>query len=217
MRCRQLATYIWNNFLGVQSNSRPLGNAVLDGVDFDIEGSTTLHWDDLAKALSKYSTKKKKVYLSASPQCPYPDVWMDTAINTGLFDYVWVQFYNNPPCQYSGGTATNLINYWNNYWTKIKADKVFLGLPAAPNAAPGLVVATSSRRTLSPRSCRSSKLLPCMEVSCFGQDIGIQLPAIVMLLSPVFELKSSPYLLLECLLYLYPSAIIRVFGSGIVK
>ena len=136
MRCRQLATYIWNNFLGGQSNSRPLGNAVLDGVDFDIEGSTTLHWDDLAKALSKYSTIKKKVYLSASPQCLYPDVWMDTAINTGLFDYVWIQFYNNPPCQYSGGTATILINYWNNYWTKIKADKVFLGLPAAPNAAP---------------------------------------------------------------------------------
>ena len=80
-----------------------------------------------------------------------------------------------------------------------------------------LVVATSSRRTLSPRSCRSSKLLPCMEVSCFGQDIGIQLLAIVMLLSPEFELKSSPYLLLECLLFLYPSAIIRVFGSGIVK
>lgn len=32
-----VADYIWNNFLGGNSNSRPLGNAVLDGVDFDIE------------------------------------------------------------------------------------------------------------------------------------------------------------------------------------
>ncbi|KAJ6340552.1 hypothetical protein OIU77_008338 [Salix suchowensis] len=34
----QVATYIWNNFLGGQSSSRPLGDAILDGVDFDIEG-----------------------------------------------------------------------------------------------------------------------------------------------------------------------------------
>ena len=31
---RQLATYLWNNFLGGQSDSRPLGDAVLDGIDF---------------------------------------------------------------------------------------------------------------------------------------------------------------------------------------
>ncbi|KAG2544242.1 hypothetical protein PVAP13_9NG837150 [Panicum virgatum] len=36
----QLAQYIWNNFLGGHSNKRPLGDAVLDGVDFDIEGCT---------------------------------------------------------------------------------------------------------------------------------------------------------------------------------
>ena len=31
-----VANYIWNNFFGGSSASRPLGDAVLDGVDFDI-------------------------------------------------------------------------------------------------------------------------------------------------------------------------------------
>ncbi|KAH1115098.1 hypothetical protein J1N35_008476 [Gossypium stocksii] len=46
---RQVATYLWNNFLGGTSSSRPLGDAILDGVNFDIEGGTNQHWDDLAK------------------------------------------------------------------------------------------------------------------------------------------------------------------------
>ncbi|KAG6786823.1 hypothetical protein POTOM_008440 [Populus tomentosa] len=37
---RQVAVYLWNNFLGGYTSSRPLGPAVLDGVDFDIEGGT---------------------------------------------------------------------------------------------------------------------------------------------------------------------------------
>uniref|UniRef100_A0A5B7AYG1 chitinase n=1 Tax=Davidia involucrata TaxID=16924 RepID=A0A5B7AYG1_DAVIN len=43
-----VATYLWNNFLGGRSSSRPLGDAVLDGIDFDIELGSTKHWDDLA-------------------------------------------------------------------------------------------------------------------------------------------------------------------------
>ncbi|KAG2720468.1 hypothetical protein I3843_02G028600 [Carya illinoinensis] len=131
---RQVATYLWNNFLGGGSSNRPLGDAVLDGIDFDIEGGSTQHWDKLAKYLSKYGKQGKKVYLTAAPQCPFPDAWMGGALKTGLFDYVWVQFYNNPPCQYSSGSITNLINAWNQ-WTSIPATKIFLGLPAAPNAA----------------------------------------------------------------------------------
>ncbi|CDP09309.1 unnamed protein product [Coffea canephora] len=102
---RQVATYLWNNYLGGQSSSRPLGDAVLDGVDFDIEGGTNQYWDVLAKYLSAYSNRGKKVYLTAAPQCPYPDAWVGGALQTGLFDYVWVQFYNNPPCQYSAGSG----------------------------------------------------------------------------------------------------------------
>ncbi|KAL7591274.1 hypothetical protein Lser_V15G31847 [Lactuca serriola] len=132
---RQVATYIWNNFLGGKSSTRPLGDAVLDGVDFDIESGDGKHWDDLAKYLSAYSKRGQKVYLTAAPQCPYPDAWVGTALQTGVFDCVWVQFFNNPPCQYSSGDIDSIEDSWKQWTSDIPATKIFLGLPAAPDAA----------------------------------------------------------------------------------
>ncbi|MCI09778.1 acidic endochitinase-like, partial [Trifolium medium] len=37
---RNVSTFLWNTFLGGKSSSRPLGDAVLDGIDFDIELAT---------------------------------------------------------------------------------------------------------------------------------------------------------------------------------
>lgn len=130
--CRAVAKYLWDNFLGGQSDSRPLGDAVLDGIDFVIEGGTSEHWDELAKALNEFS-QQRKVYLTAAPQCPFPDVLLSGALNTGLFDYVWVQFYNNPPCEYSVN-ADNLKKSWSQ-WASISAGQIFLGLPASLDAA----------------------------------------------------------------------------------
>ncbi|KAL4384045.1 hypothetical protein GQ457_15G002500 [Hibiscus cannabinus] len=132
---RNVADYLWNNFLGGSSSSRPLGSAVVDGIDFDIELGSTRHYDDLARALSAYSSRGRKVYLTAAPQCPFPDSHLGAALNTGLFDYVWVQFYNNPQCQYTSGNINNLVNSWNRWTSSINAGKMFLGLPAAPAAA----------------------------------------------------------------------------------
>ncbi|GFS38775.1 chitinase A [Actinidia rufa] len=112
-----------------------LAQAVLDGIDFDIEGGSNQHWDDLARYLSGYSNRGKKVYLTAAPQCPFPDAWVGGALMTGLFDYVWVQFYNNPPCQYTSGDVVNLEDAWKQWTTAIPATKFLLGLPAAPDAA----------------------------------------------------------------------------------
>ncbi|KAB2086450.1 hypothetical protein ERO13_A04G029800v2 [Gossypium hirsutum] len=132
---RQVAAYLWNNFLRGQSASRPFGDAILDGIDFDIEGGTNQHWDDLAKYLSGYSQQGKKVYLTAAPQCPFPDAWVGGALKTGLFDYVWVQFYNNPQCQCTDGDITNLEQAWKQWTNDVPATKIFLGLPASPEAA----------------------------------------------------------------------------------
>ncbi|GLJ20990.1 hypothetical protein SUGI_0383660 [Cryptomeria japonica] len=135
---QDVATYLWNNYLGGNSGSGPLGAAVLDGIDFDIE-ATTEHWDDLAKAVSALSTSSKKVYLSAAPQCPYPDNHLGVALQTGLFDYLLIQSYNNPPCHYANDDATNLVNSWTLWTTSVptaQTGSFYLGLPAAPAAAP---------------------------------------------------------------------------------
>ncbi|KEH19750.1 putative chitinase [Medicago truncatula] len=129
-----VATYLWNNFLGGNSSSRPLGPAVLDGIDFDIEGgSSNQHWGDLARYLKGYNGKK--VYITAAPQCPFPDAWLGNALTTGLFDFVWVQFYNNPSCQYNSDEFNNFEQAWKQWTLDIPAKKIFLGLPASLEAA----------------------------------------------------------------------------------
>nr|2GSJ_A Chain A, protein PPL-2 [Parkia platycephala] len=130
---RSVADYIWNNFLGGRSSSRPLGDAVLDGVDFDIEHGGA-YYDALARRLSEHNRGGKKVFLSAAPQCPFPDQSLNKALSTGLFDYVWVQFYNNPQCEFNSGNPSNFRNSWNK-WTSSFNAKFYVGLPASPEAA----------------------------------------------------------------------------------
>jgi chitinase len=76
----ELAQYIWNSYLG-GSGKRPLGDAVLDGVDFDIESGNPDYYGALAAHLKSYSGQGgKKVYLSAAPQCPFPDASVGKAL-----------------------------------------------------------------------------------------------------------------------------------------
>ncbi|KAI3425428.1 Glyco_hydro_18 domain-containing protein [Psidium guajava] len=153
---RNVADYLWNNFLGGTSSSRPLGDAVLDGIDFDIELGSTKYWDDLARYLADYSKRGKKVYLTAAPQCPYPDSHLGAALNTGLFNYVWVQFYNNPPCQYRSGDISKITGSWSTWVNSINAEKMFLGLPASPAAAGSGYV---------PPNVLTSQILPAIKKS----------------------------------------------------
>ncbi|GAB4833161.1 hypothetical protein Ancab_031406, partial [Ancistrocladus abbreviatus] len=80
------------------------------------------------------TSKEEARELATSPQCPYPDARIGATLETGLFDYIWVQFYNNPVCEYIAANADNFFKALNK-WASIKADKVFLGLPAAPHGA----------------------------------------------------------------------------------
>lgn len=134
---RGVADYLWNNFLGGSSSSRPFGDAaILDGIDLAIVTGESDHYDDLAKHLNRhFSTSTSKYYLSAAPQCPYPDKLLDTALDTGLFQFAWVQFYNNPSCEYSARNAREFKSAWIEWSSSNHIDAVYLGLPAAPKAA----------------------------------------------------------------------------------
>ncbi|GLU16718.1 hypothetical protein SLE2022_331350 [Rubroshorea leprosula] len=130
---QDVADYLWTNFLDGNTSAGPLGGAILDGVDFDIEFGDGQYYDNLTYFLKAYD---QNVYLTAAPQCPYPDAHLNIAISTGLFDTVWVQFYNNPQCQYSSGNIDNIINSWNTWVSSTTAGNISLGLPASSDAAP---------------------------------------------------------------------------------
>ncbi|KAL6508373.1 hypothetical protein OROHE_021915 [Orobanche hederae] len=135
---KELSDYLWENFLsrGANSTARPLGDAVLDGIDLDIERGFSDYYRYLVRCLRSHNPK---VIISGAPQCPLPDRYLSSALNATVFDYVWVQFYNNPQCQYSSSSnsSANLLDSWRR-WTRnpsVKARKIFLGLPASKDAA----------------------------------------------------------------------------------
>ncbi|MQM17185.1 hypothetical protein Taro_050152 [Colocasia esculenta] len=134
---QKVARYLWNSFLGGQSSTRPLGDAVLDGIDFVVVQGPPSLYGLLARAIKKLGRQGgRDVYLSAAPECPFPDAYLGAAIDTGVLDFVWVQFFDNPSCQYEEGNMGKLWEAWNQ-WANISAGQVFLGLLAGDVAAIG--------------------------------------------------------------------------------
>ncbi|RLN03001.1 acidic endochitinase-like [Panicum miliaceum] len=167
---RLVTAYLWNSYLGGSSSSRPLGDAILDGIDFAIELGSAKFWDNLAKDLKDMGKNAgTAVLLSAAPQCPFLDQWDGGAINTGLFDFVWVQFYNNPECQFSSGRSA-FLDAWKQ-WESVPAGKIFLGLPASKDAAgTGFVPAGQLTSQVLPLIKGSSKYGGVMLWSKFYDD-----------------------------------------------
>ncbi|KAL6638385.1 hypothetical protein ACP70R_023880 [Stipagrostis hirtigluma subsp. patula] len=136
-----VATYLWDTFLGGNSTAqpRPFGDAVLDGIDFAIvEDSNSDHYDVLAESLASMykSDRTGKAYmLTAAPHCPYPAATLDAALDTGLFDHVWVMFFNYPTCEFAAVGLANLSALWERWSQSLPSASLFLGLPASPGAA----------------------------------------------------------------------------------
>ena len=124
---KQISDYLRNNFLGGYSSSRPLGDVILDGIDF----LTDNDWDDVARYLK--SSSKQNIYLGATSVCSLQNVNVLSILKSGLFDYLRLLFVGDP-CQYKEGNIDNLISSWNQ-WKTIKVGKIFLGLTASPNAS----------------------------------------------------------------------------------
>ncbi|XP_042415154.1 acidic endochitinase-like [Zingiber officinale] len=126
-----VARYLWDNYLGGSSSSRPLGDAALDGIDFDIEHGSPDHYGELAQSLVDLGNQAgTKVYLSAAPQCPFLDQHLGPALQAVTFDYVWVQFYNNRDCDYSS-MVSGVAGAWKMWTSSLQSSEVFLGVPAS--------------------------------------------------------------------------------------
>jgi len=143
------AQTMWDMFFEGDSPIRPFGNAVLDGVDLDIEGGSPVGYAAFVKALRSLMQQSGKSYIiSGAPQCPYPDAYLGPKSGTALgdagssFSYVSVQFYNNY-CDLASEDQ-----FWSSFkqWHASAVSggyQVMVGLPAAPGAGAGYVPAST--------------------------------------------------------------------------
>lgn len=142
------AELLWQTFGPIPSNTsvhRPFGNAVVDGFDFDFE-STVSNMAAFANQLRTFFSddSSKKYYLTAAPQCPYPDAADNPMLDGSVyFDAIWVQFYNNYCGLQSyvvGSSTQNNFDFstWDTWarTTSLNPNvKVFLGVPGGTTAA----------------------------------------------------------------------------------
>ena len=133
-QAKDFAKTMYDMFLGGSSVEvpRPFDDAVLDGIDLDIEGGSPLYYSDFVNALKVLDGS---VLISAAPQCPLPDEWHDDAIKNAEFDYISIQFYNN---YCSVGTSAFNIGDWStsvNTNSKNTNVKLLIGAPASSAAA----------------------------------------------------------------------------------
>ncbi|EPB81481.1 hypothetical protein HMPREF1544_11800 [Mucor circinelloides 1006PhL] len=139
------ADTLWNIFGAGESDTRPFGDAVIDGFDLDIEGGGSTGYVAMIKRLRKHfaTDSSKEYYITGAPQCPYPDAMLGTILDAVEFDAVNVQFYNN----YCSTTSSSFnFDTWNT-WAKSSPNskvKVFLGVPGSDTAAGSGYVAFDS-------------------------------------------------------------------------
>lgn len=141
------AKLIWETFGPKAKDSkalRPFGDTSLDGFDFDFEANVQ-HMAPFANELRALMDKEtdKQYFLTAAPQCPYPDQSDKDILNGPVsIDAVWVQFYNNfcGVNNFNSDASSSKYNFkeWDN-WAKTvsknKDVKVIVGVPADTSAA----------------------------------------------------------------------------------
>ncbi|CAR25251.1 chitinase [Lachancea thermotolerans CBS 6340] len=134
-QAEEFADTLWNTFAGGSADERPFDDAVVDGFDFDIENSQPDGYAALAKKLRQhFDSASKDYYLSAAPQCFYPDASVGDLLENANIDFAFVQFYNN----YCNVDKQFNWDTWLNFAQSISPNsniKLYLGLPGSSTAA----------------------------------------------------------------------------------
>ncbi|GAV54123.1 hypothetical protein ZYGR_0AK06250 [Zygosaccharomyces rouxii] len=131
----QFAQKLWDTFGGGSSDQRPFGDAVVDGFDFDIENNRPKGYAALATALrKKFQESNKQFYISAAPQCYYPDASVGDLLGNAQVDFAFIQFYNNY-CSVDGQFNWDTWKNFAETSSPNKDIKLFLGLPGSSSAA----------------------------------------------------------------------------------
>jgi len=101
----------------------------LDGIDLDIETADSKGWSDFTKALR--SEMKDGQYITGAPQCPSPDASLPFDVLNQM-DFVWVQFYNNGPCNHGASGFEASVKDWSSKLTK---PKLYIATPGSQGSA----------------------------------------------------------------------------------
>lgn len=131
----QFAQTLWDTFGGGSGDNRPFGDAVVDGFDFDIENQNSKGYAALARSLKKkFQEGNKQFYISAAPQCVYPDASVGDLLGNAEVDFAFIQFYNN----YCSVDKQFNWDTWQKFAENSSPNKdikLFLGLPGSSSAA----------------------------------------------------------------------------------
>ncbi|CCE65242.1 hypothetical protein TPHA_0K01080 [Tetrapisispora phaffii CBS 4417] len=129
------AQTLWDTFGEGSANERPFDDAIVDGFDFDIENNSSTGYAALVNKLrTLFKSSSKSYYISAAPQCPYPDASVGDLLANVDVDFAFIQFYNN----YCNVEATFNWDTWVTYAESVSPNsniKLYLGLPASSTAA----------------------------------------------------------------------------------
>ncbi|QLL35025.1 hypothetical protein HG536_0H04010 [Torulaspora globosa] len=133
---KAFAHTLWNTFgEGTGATERPFDSSIVDGFDFDIENNNAVGYAALVKELrSLFATSTKQYYISAAPQCPYPDASVGDMLENADVDFAFIQFYNN----YCNVGKSFNWDTWQNYAQSVSPNKnikLYLGLPGSATAA----------------------------------------------------------------------------------
>ncbi|KAF9089707.1 Chitinase 1 [Mortierella sp. AD031] len=149
---RAFADQVWDLFLGGSSTTRPFGDAILDGIDLDLESGQNAGYVAFVDTLrSKFKAGSRPFYITAAPQCPYPDMATKDALDHSWLDMVWVQFYNNYCGVDKFGSGNFNFATWNNWATTVSLNKnvrILLGVPGGPGAAGSGIVGAAQLNTI---------------------------------------------------------------------